>query len=400
MLKISTLAIRVPAKTGQFSQGERTSVDAGILGAMATRASSTDILRMRLRTQRLDRASTAVAGAKGAVGVVRQLLAVQAQDFGQALWAVGARASGVGRSAMLAALESGEIVRSLPMRGTLHFVPAGDLGWMLGLTAERSLAAAASRFRALGLDEQTLDRAGELVIAALSGGGRVGRSEFMSLLESNGISTAGERGYHIIFYLAQRQILCWGPPSGTQQALVLTEEWVRNPRRLTRDEALHEFALRYFTGHGPATDRDFAWWTKLTLTDARAAIASAADELTELSFDDRSYWIATSEADAARGTRLGSRVLALPGFDEYLLGYQDRSLPLAPEHSARIVPGNNGIFLPLIVARGRGIGTWRRVSKSAEFSIEPEHFGDARESERAGFARASAAYAAFMRSSV
>jgi hypothetical protein len=362
---------------------------------MATKASLKDILGMRLRSQRIENSPRpGDSPHSGVTETVRHLLAVQAQDFAQALWAVGVRTPGSTRGDVLASLQRAEVVRSLPMRGTLHFVAAEDLGWMLSLTAERMLASAAGRLRALDIDPVTLGRSAEIVVTALAGGGRLGRTEFVTLLESNGISTVGQRGYHIIFVLCQRRLICWGPPSGTQQALVLLDEWVTTPRVFERDEALREFALRYFAGHGPATVRDFAWWTKLTLTDARAAIALAADELAELSNGDDSYWVASSQVDAAPASRSASAVHVLPGFDEYLLGYQDRSLPLAAEHSQRIVPGSNGIFLPLIVSKGRVIGTWRRTPKSP--ALKADYFSAPTAAERAGFARAAAAYAAFM----
>jgi hypothetical protein len=390
MHKISTLPRRVPAKTGRFSHGEQASVAAGILGTMATRASPSDILGLRLRSQLIE-----APGRRSVVEAVRHLLAIQAQDFAQALWAVGLRAPASTRSDVLAALESGEVVRSLPMRGTLHFVPAQDLGWMLGLTAERSLAAAKTRFRALGLDDATLERSGKVAIAALAGGRALGRNDFMHELESKGISTEGQRGYHIIFYLTQRSVVCWGPPNGNQQALVLLDEWVPAPRLMDREGALREFAVRYFAGHGAATVRDFAWWTKLTLTDARAGIALASDQLAELTLGDDSYWAVASQLDAGARSGPGTRVHALPGFDEYLLGYQDRSLPLAAEHSDRIVPGSNGIFLPTIVARGRVVGTWRRTPKSKDAAIGPEYFADASPATNAAFEKSARAYAAF-----
>ncbi|MDQ1561267.1 MAG: hypothetical protein QOE85_608, partial [Actinomycetota bacterium] len=311
---------------------------------MAIDVSPREVLRLRLRTQRIEgAASTATASAATAsatvADTVRHLLATQAQDFAQSLWAVGLRTPGATRSDVLAALESGEVVRTLPMRGTLHLVPAEDLRWMLGLTSARMLRAASTRFRDLGLDQATLDSAEKLVARELAGGGSATRDEFMKLLERHGISAEGQRGYHVIFFLCQRQLICWGPPRGTQQALVLVDEWISKSREPDRDESLREFALRYFAGHGPATVRDLAWWTKLTLADARAATAAASGELTELTLDGVSYWIATSELDAATSgsTASGSTaaVHALPGFDEYLLGYQDRSLALAEENSSR-----------------------------------------------------------------
>jgi hypothetical protein len=356
---------------------------------MAIKVNANDLLGMRLRAQQIEPVPRAGAGV---ADTVRRLLALQAQDFAQALWAIGVRTPGAVRSDVLAALESGEVVRSLPMRGTLHFVPAEDLGWMLSLTAERSLQAATTRQRTLGLDRETLDRSYDIAAEALAGGHSLDRAGFMNLLESNGVSPEGQRGYHVIFYLTQKRLICWGPPSGTQQALVLVDEWIRAPRELDREEALREFALRYFRGHGPATLEDFAWWTKLTLKDARAGIAAAGGELTELALDDVSYLIGTEEAAASAST--SGAMHALPGFDEYLLGYRDRTLPLAAEHSNRIVPGGNGIFLPVIVARGRVVGTWRRAARNGG-PIEPEGFAELTRGQATGFDRAAKAYARF-----
>ena len=356
---------------------------------MATEVSARELLRLREFTQRID------PPASGTVAeTVRHLLAVQAQDFPNALWAVGLRTKGSVRSDVLAALESGEVVRTLPMRGTLHFVAAEDLRWMLALTSTRSLQSAKTRFENLGLDAATLERAAAITRKELAGRA-MSRDEFMKVLAGNGISPDGQRGYHIIFYLTQLSLACWGPPSGTQQALVLVDDWIPAQTSPSRDASLVDFALRYFASHGPATERDFAWWTKLTLADVRAAMAACGDALTELTHNRTSYWITASELDAASGRKPGPAMHALPGFDEYLLGYQDRLLPLAAEHAQRIVPGSNGIFLPMITARGRVVGTWRRAPKSKTDAIVPEHFETASTAQHASFARAAEAYSRF-----
>ena len=356
---------------------------------MAIEVSARELLRLREFTQRIDPPATGTVAE-----TVRHLLATQAQDFANALWAVGLRTKGSGRSDVLASLESGAVVRTLPMRGTLHFVAAEDLRWMLALTSARSLQSAKTRFENLGLDPATLERAATITRKHLAGGA-MSRDDFMKLLDGNGISPEGQRGYHVIFYLTQLSLVCWGPPSGTQQALVLVDDWIPAQTLPTRDASLVQFALRYFASHGPATERDFAWWTKLTLADVRTGMAACGDALTELTHRGTGYWIATSELDAVGARKPGTAVHALPGFDEYLLGYQDRLLPLAAQHSQRIVPGNNGIFLPLITAKGRVVGTWRRSAKSKTNAIEPEHFETATPAERVKFARAATAYSRF-----
>ena len=350
---------------------------------------------MRLSSQRIEAApgeSAAEEPAPDISGVVRHMLALQAQDFAQALWAVGVRSPGSTRADVLGALERGEVVRSSPLRGTLFFVAAEDLRWMLRITAPRMIASAATRHGQLGLDEGIFGRARDLAISALSGGTAMTRREFFAALEGVGISTAGQRGYHIIWRLAQSCDICWGPPAGTQQALVLLDEWVPRSRDLEPDEALREFALRYFTGHGPATVKDFAWWAKLTLTDAGVGVELARDALTELECNGQPYWAATAEIER---DATGDGVHALPGFDEYLLGYQDRSLPLAAEHSNLVFPGKNGIFLPMIVSRGRVVGTWRRTATASGVTVRPQPFGELSKREAAGFERAVTAYTAF-----
>src|SRR5262249_53882673 len=138
---------------------------------------------------------------------------------------------------------------------------------------------AARRRESLGLSEQVADRAVEVLGAALAGGGRLTRSQCMAVLAENGIDTAGQRGYHLLWYASQRGVLCIAPNVGNEQSFVLLDEWVPDPHQPDPDEALATIALRYFHGHGPTTRQDFAGWTGLTVADARRGIAAAGDRL-------------------------------------------------------------------------------------------------------------------------
>ena len=139
---------------------------------------------------------------------------------------------------------------------------------------------------------------------------------------------------------------------------------------LERDEQLARFVIRYFAGHGPVTVVDLAWWARLTLVDVRRGIACAGEALCEVAVDGTSHWI---RADSSPSVPQ-SKVVALPGFDEYLRGYSDRSAALAPEHVKQIVPGTDGIVLPTIVSAGRVIGTWRRTVTTGMTELSPEPF--------------------------
>jgi Winged helix DNA-binding domain len=359
---------------------------------MVTSASRRDVARLRLRAQ-------ALVGhdAHSAVDVVERMLALQAQDFLAAKWALGVRSPGLSAADVDAALNSGSIVRSWPMRGTLHVVPPTDLNWMLQLTTPRLLAGTKTRQAQLDLDQPVIEQARMVAHDVLSGGRELSRAGFLRALEDHGIATAAQRGYHLIWHLAQSGTLCWGRVEGTAQVLVLLDEWVPRPRRLHRDEALGEFLVRYLRGHGPATISDFAWWSQLTLADARTGLAVAGDRLSELEVDGQTLYLAAATDVGELGSRIRQRspVLTLGNFDEYLLGYRDRSFSVDPANLVRVVPGKNGIFLPLMVSNGRVIGTWRRQTKGRSITAEPQPFGAFSDRAAAGFARSIERYAAF-----
>jgi hypothetical protein len=295
-----------------------------------------------------------------AAQAVRELTALQAQDYRGALTSVALRTRGGGRADVEAALADGSVVRSWPMRGTLHLVAAEDLGWLLALCGPRVLAGFAARRSRLGLTETDAERARDVAVAALRGGGRLGRAALLRVLADGGVPTDGQRGYHLLVHLAHTGTLCLGPPAGGEQQFVLSDEWIREPRRLHGDDALRELALRFFTSHGPATVTDLARWSGLKLTDARRGLALARDELADLAVGGVAYHLAPETPERLAACRDEARgVFLLPGFDEFVLGYGDRGAVLDPEFADRIVPGGNGMFRATVVAGGRIVGTWR-----------------------------------------
>lgn len=324
---------------------------------------------------------------------VRWMLAMQGQDFAGVRWSVGLRHLDATEARVAAALDAGEIVRSWPMRGTLHLVAAEDLGWMLRLTAPRMTVSAARRRAALGITEAEMERARLVAIEALTGRRVLTRDALLATIHGAGVSTGGQRGYHLIWYLAQTGTLVLGPTEGRQQTFALLDDWVPNPRRLERDEALGELALRYFRSHGPATAHDLARWSGLTLGDVRRGLAIYGTQLTTLDLGGSTYHVAPETLALAAPP---GRTYLLPGFDEYMLGYRDRTAALAPEHSEAIVPGGNGMFKPTIVVDGEVVGTWGRRVKAGEVMIEPVLFGRLSGRDRAGLEEAARAYGVFI----
>jgi Winged helix DNA-binding domain len=320
----------------------------------------------------LRRASQMIASADGVSGgaVAARLGALQAQDTLGSLWAVGLRMAEATEVVVEGEVARGELVRTWSMRGTLHLVPARDAAWMIALTAPRAIAQAAGRARALELDDDAFDRARELVRSALSGGRTVSRQDLFDLLDAGGVSSDGQRGYHMIRRLAQEGLICHGPRDGKQPTLMLLADRVPNAVAMSRDEALTEFARRYFTSHGPATVQDFMWWSGLTAVDAKAGLAAASKALTEHKIGRTSYWMAPSAVDPPSSPMVD----LLPAFDEYLLGYRDRDAMLDPAHAQAICPGSNGMFMPMIVIDGRIEGIWKRTLRAKSVRICPAPF--------------------------
>ncbi len=327
---------------------------------------SYDVALLRLAAQRI-----AGPGLGTAAEAVRWLTAVQAQDYRGAVTSLALRTDAGTARSVEAALNAGEVVRSWPMRGTLHFVPAEDLAWMLDLTTERVLAAASRRRAELGLDTPTIEHARELATDALAGGRHLHRDALVACWDDAGLLAVKQRSYHLIWHLAQTGTLCYGPVRDGAQVIVLVDEWVRHPRRMEREEALGEWALRYFLSHGPATGKDFAWWTKLVAADAKAGLAIARPRLERLEVDGVEYFMdpqTPARLDACR--RRAQGVFLLPGFDEYMLGYRDRGAALPVEFAQRIVPGNNGMFQPTVVADGEAVGTWKRRGRGSQQAVQ------------------------------
>ncbi|MEN0084785.1 MAG: winged helix DNA-binding domain-containing protein [Leifsonia sp.] len=359
------------------------------------RASRADLLRMRRLAQAIDGPRE-----PGPAAVARRMLAVQGQDFAAGCWALALRSEAARQSDVLAALDAGTVIRSWPMRGTLHFVPPEDLRWMLSVTMDRLVAGLGRRQEQLGLTAADFAHAADVVTGVLSGGRSIGRADLMEVWERAGIATTGQRGYHLIYYLAQTGLLCWGPVvfagnGNPSQALVLLDEWAPAPPRLDPDEAISRYLLRYLAGHGPATVRDFVWWIKGTVGGAKTARAVLGDALTMLEVDGVEYLVTAELADRAAATPATraerEAVQLLPAFDEYLLGYQDRSPILDERHFELIVPGGNGVFQPIIVAGGRVVGTWRRDNGRAV----PQPFGELSAARRTRLERAATAYARY-----
>ena len=324
--------------------------------------------------------------------IVRQMGFVQAQDYLGALWAVGLRVPRATQADIEQALADRSIVRTWPARGTLHFVAAEDVRWILELLTPRMVARSAGRHRQLDLDQATFTRSGELFVQALQGGKQLPRDAMYQVLEAGHISTAGQRGIHILGRLAQEGLLCFGARDGKQQTFALLAEWVPHSKTLERDQALAELTRRYFKSHGPATLQDFVWWSGLTTSDARAGLEMAKPHLVQEVINGQAGWLSPSMPPAKETS---PSAYLLPAFDEYLIAYKDRSAVLDATYVKQTNAGG-GMLSPTIVIDGQVAGTWKRTLKKGSVVIQPAWFTQPTNDQQAAFSKAAHQYGAFL----
>ncbi|GAA2530689.1 winged helix DNA-binding domain-containing protein [Microbacterium mitrae] len=316
----------------------------------------TDVLRRRLDSHLL-------GDARGAslVDTARHMMAIQSQELWGGKFALSVRTSGAPTARDVdAAFDRGELVRTWPFRGTLHVLAADDVEFALTVARDRVVARTTAPHRdALSLELDDYSRAERIVRTALASG-PLSRGEVFDAMQLSGLDPAGNRGTHLIVAIALRGVVHWGPPiahetgSATQQLLRLNDDLpAQAPVPSDRDAELYR---RYLRGHAPATPEDFAWWSGLTLMQARAAAAAIADDV-DLDDEGRQS-LRAPVVGVVRATP--QREHLLPSFDEYYMSYRDRSLTCDPRFMVTVGPTKNGRVEPILVRDGEVIATWKR----------------------------------------
>jgi hypothetical protein len=336
-----------------------------------------DLVRRRLASQHLAKPSLAAPAE-----LVHAFGAVQAQDYAAARWAVGQRLVGATSALVERALDEGSILRTHVLRPTWHLVAQADIRWMLELTSPRVKAACAYQWRKLSLDEKTFRRASSAIEKALRGGKQLTRAELTEHLRRAKLDVAPSElvGHHLM-RAELDGVICSGARRGKQMTYTLLEERVPKTATLSRDEALAELAGRYFSTRGPATAKDFAWWSGLTVSDAKRAVAML--KLEHADVDGVTHWFTDDAPRPAR--RLTAHLLA--NYDEYVVGVADRAAM-----TARLGAGVDAkalVFENVVVVDGQVVGTWARAS--GDYALQTT----VRPPERAAIERAARRYREF-----
>ncbi len=311
---------------------------------------------------------------------------LQAQDFGSAKWAIGLRLKQVAATSLEAGIapptdmgieqlfNESRILRTHLLRPTWHFVHPADIRWMLALTAPRIKALCKGPQRQLGLDRELFRRSNAALEKALRGGKKLSRQELEAALHRAGLKTGENRMSHFLIEAELDSIICSAGLRGRQFTYALLDEWAPEEKTagkgFQREESLAKLALRYFRSRGPATLADFAWWSGLTIADARLGVEINRSHYDHAEVEGTDYWW-HADCFSHNISSASPQVLALPAYDEYTIAYTDRSLVVAPKHELWTA---NGILKPAILHNGQVVGTWQRATGKGHVTVKTELF--------------------------
>ncbi|MDB5256026.1 MAG: hypothetical protein JWM14_721 [Chitinophagaceae bacterium] len=346
-----------------------------------------DIASLRLQSQQL-----AGTSFKKPQDLVQWMGALQAQDYNMSKWAVGIRIPGTTDQAIEKAISDGKIIRTHVLRPTWHLVSPDDIHWMLQLTAPHIKALTKSRDKELELTEKLYTKSNTLIEKTLSKNKHLTREELMAELANHHIKADGNRASHLMIRAELEGIVCSGKLKGKTHTYTLLDDLIKSPKKISREEALAKLASIYFFSHAPATLKDFSWWSGLSLTDSKTALESIKKKLTEEKIGAETYWL-----PAAFKTSLSKKTSAhfLPAFDEYIISYKDRTASLALDHQP-VAFTTNGIFRPILLVDGQGIGIWSRTIKKEIITIEATFFKSPSKDARLLLEREAELYGAFL----
>lgn len=304
--------------------------------------------------------SAAAPSPDSPVAVTRHLLALQGQTYPAGIRAIALRHPG-DDAAVLAAVDRHEVVRGWPQRGTLHFLSAEDVRWMMRLCSPRIARSAAGRWAGLGLDAELVATARQAFHDELRSRDLhdpLPRPVAYEVFAAAGVDPTEGRGPHLLRLFGGEGEVVQGPKIGAKETFLHVDQLPVAQREITGDEALAELATRYIRSHGPVSVKDLVWWSALTVAQAKKAFALAEGIV---GYGD-DHLMADWQADvtAAELQEALDREYELPAFDEILLGYGDKSLILPDEHRPRVLT-KNGLSWPFRMVGGMVVG---RVEKA------------------------------------
>lgn len=308
--------------------------------------------------------------------VVSHMGAMQAQEYRMMRWAVEMRTMKPSHKAFKEAYDSGRIIRLHLMRGTWQLVTAEDYWPFITLCAPKAIAVTKGWMSSnrISIPEEELYRIRDILAQTADDKGSATKEDFVQALAERDISMDDHRlSYHI--RMAEFSgTLCSGDLLPTKATYALSTEKIGpRPAQIDRDEALMRFTRKYFQSRQPATLEDFVWWSGLNVSDCRKGIALLGDSMHKERWKGRDFYL--TDNCRTRGFRTG-KLLLIPPYDEYLIGYKSRDIVLPQEHRHR-AHNNSGIFQPIIARDGIICGNWSPFREDCQVDFFDKRSGKA-----------------------
>ena len=187
-------------------------------------------------------------------------------------------------------------------------------------------------------------------------------------------------------------LICSGPRRGNQFTYALLDERVPPAKTISKNDALATFTARYFASRGPATLKDFATWSGLSMKEAREGVDMLPAAFIKEKINGHDYIF----IPALFGNSKIQVNFLMPDYDEYGMGYRDRSAIFNNTIDLSAFKNENPIFNRMIILDGRIAGTWKRIIKNDKFSIETVPFGPLSKTRQQALAKAIKKYRLFV----
>ena len=322
--------------------------------------------------------------------VVNYMVAMQAQDYAGAKWAIGLRMPNAKNDKIEQAINEGKILRTHLLRPTWHFVTPADIRWVLTLTAPRIHAVNAATYKKFELNDKLFAKSNDILAKALQGNKQLARPNIERLLAQAGIATNDLRLTILLMRAELDQVICSGAREGKQFTYALLDDRAPLTSPLNHEEALTKLAAGYFNSRGPATIHDFAYWAGLTITDARIGLENAKSQLVDEIIDGKTYWMPHNNELKVQQK---NKAYLLPMYDEFAIAYKDRNVIV---NSLYLKQAMYVIFDAAIVVDKQVVGTWRRTIKKNHADVTLNLFGKLNKTQTTAVETASKKYQKFL----
>lgn len=350
------------------------------------------VRRHRIYAQRLPEES----GSGDVTGTIKWLGALQAQELPSAHLAIRARTKGLTVQDVRHAREiDRSIILTWSVRGTMHLIMVEDVSWQLALFGSHFIKETEKRYKQLGLDEATRDKASRQIVSLLSKHGPLTKVQLAQSLAAFRIPVERQAIYHLLRYAALRGLICFGPEEGGELTYVVLEDWLSGTTATPehdKDLAIRELARRYFRAFGPATLADFKAWSGLSALQSKAGLNAIASELKEVRVNGDTAWML--KAVPVQPPEVSS-VRLLPRYDNYLLGYQNRDFMVSAAYANAVHPGG-GLIRSSVVVNGLAQAIWHLANSGKMPVITIELFNSLDAKHKQGIEREAEDIARFL----